>query len=97
MDWGTSHFTLSVFGLTALVYGALHLFRPRSYVWSAALLSALAAFFTLFQLPAMERLEVPFVYQLLIATNLLVVPELGARTRLTLKSESVLQPLYWEF
>ena len=73
----------TIFALTALLYAALHILRRRWYVWSAALLAGLAAFFTFFQLPAMEGLDVPFVYQLLIACLVLLVPELFAASPLS--------------
>lgn len=88
IDWGTPNITFAVFALTALVYGALHLVHPRWYMWSAALLSALSAFFALFQLSFVEKLGVPFVYQFLIAGLLLVVPELFTRAPLSWRSES---------
>jgi hypothetical protein len=75
----------TIFALTALLYAALHIFRRRWYVWSAALLAGLAAFFTFFQLPAMEGLDVPYVYQLLIACLILLVPELFAPSPITWK------------
>jgi len=91
--WDKPVLTFAIFGLTALVYTATHLLRPRWFVWSAALLSALLAFFTFFYLPTIERLDVPFVYQLLIASSLLVVPELFSKTPLSLKSESRWPPI----
>jgi hypothetical protein len=86
--WDKPVLTFAIFGLTALVYTATHLLRPRWYIWSAALCSALFAYFTFFSLPTLENLEVPYVYQLLIASTLLVVPELFAKTALSLESES---------
>src|SRR4030095_13919342 len=38
----------AIFGLTAIVYAVLHIVRQRWYVWLAALLSALAAYFIFF-------------------------------------------------
>ena len=73
-----------IFALTAFVYAALHLLRPRWYVWSAALLGALFAFFTFFYLPVIEKLNVPFIYQLSIASIFLVVPELLTKSPLSL-------------
>ncbi|HLO31975.1 MAG TPA: hypothetical protein VK249_22690 [Anaerolineales bacterium] len=77
-----------IFALTAFVYASLHLLRPRWYVWSAALLSALGAYFTFFYLPGIARLEFPLVYQLAIASALLVLPELFMRSPLSLRSTS---------
>jgi hypothetical protein len=85
--WDRVTVTFSIYALVALVYLALHLLRPRWYVWSAALLSTLFAYFTLFELPAIARLDIPLVYQVLIASALLVLPELFARSPLALRSE----------
>jgi hypothetical protein len=85
--WDRPALSLVIFALTALVYTALHLLRARWYLWAAALLSALLAYFTFFQLPAMQRVDVPLVYQFLIATILFVVPELFATSPLSLRSE----------
>ncbi|HLO13560.1 MAG TPA: hypothetical protein VK206_01935, partial [Anaerolineales bacterium] len=86
--WDKPVLTFTILVLTALMYTALHLVRPRWYVWSAALLGGLFAFFTFFYLPIVERIVVPFVYQLVIASSLLVVPELFTRLPLSLKSAS---------
>jgi hypothetical protein len=86
--WDKPVLTFGIFGLTAFLYASLHLVHPRWYVWSAALLSGLFAYFIFFTLPIIERLEVPFVYQLLIGSVLLGVPELFTRTPLSLKTES---------
>src|SRR5690349_3223075 len=93
IDLAEPGLTFALLSLTALVYGALHLVRARAYVWGAALLSALGAFFTLFQLPVVGPLEISSAYQLLIASTLLVVPELLARSPLTFKSETRLPAL----
>lgn len=79
------------FGLLAgiaLVYMALHILRPRWYVWSAALLSAVAAYAVFFTLPFVERLEIPIVYQVLGASLLLTVPELLMRTSLSVQNQT---------
>ncbi len=86
--WDKPVLTFGVFALTALVYASLHLVHPRWYVWTAALLSGLCAYFIFFSLPIIERLETPYVYQLLIGSILLVVPELFTRTPISLKTES---------
>ena len=88
LDWDAPGLTFALLALAALVYGGLHLVHPRWYVWSAALLSALFAFFMLFQIPVIERLHVPLVYRFLMGSILLVIPELFARSPLSLKSES---------
>jgi len=86
--WERPVLTFAVFALSSLVYAVLHLFRPRWYVWSLALLSAMLAFFTFFYLPPIEYLEVPFVYQVLIASALLVVPELFTKSPISLNAQS---------
>ena len=93
LDWAIAGFTFTIFAWTALAYGALHLIRPRWYIWSVALSSALSAYFTFFQIPAVESLDIPLVYQLLVASALLVVPELFSRSPLTLRSASRLPAL----
>jgi hypothetical protein len=86
--WDKPVLTFGLFGLAGLLYTALHVVRPRWYVWSAALVSALAAFFTFFFLPIIDKLEIPIVYQLLIGSIFLVVPELFFKTSLSLKNKS---------
>ena len=86
--WDKPALTFGLFGLAGLLYMALHVVRPRWYVWSAALVSALAAFFTFFFLPIIDKLEIPIVYQLLIGSIFLVVPELFFKTSLSLKNKS---------
>jgi len=60
----------------ALLCTLLHILQPRYYVWSTALLLGLGAYFTFFALPFMESLEITAGYQLLIASMLLLLPEL---------------------
>ena len=86
--WDKPVLTFGIFALTAFLYAALHAVHPRWYVWSTALLSALSAYFVFFYLPIVERIDVPTVYQLLIVSVLLVVPELFTRTPLSLKTET---------
>ena len=86
--WNKPSLTFAIFGATALVYASLHFMHPRWFIWSGALLSALCAYFTFFFLPAIEKTSVPFVYQLLLASVLLVTPELFAKSPISLKSES---------
>jgi len=90
--WDKPVLTFAIFAFTALVYTALHVIRPRWFVWSAALLSSLAAYLTFFTLPLAKNLEIPFAYQLLVASLSLVVPELFTRSPLSIKSASR-QPL----
>lgn len=86
--WGREVVIFTILALTALVYAVVHMFRPRWYVWGAALLAALFAYLTFFHLPAIDRLEVPFAYQVMIASILLVVPELLTKSPLSLKAQS---------
>jgi len=87
LEWDEAGLIFAALISAALVYGVLYMLRPRWYVWSLMLLSASAAFFTFFHLPVIEALAVPLVYQLSIASILLVVPELFTRSPLTLKLE----------
>ena len=86
--WDEPALTLIVLTLIAVIYGILHLVRPRWYAWSGALFSALLAYFAFFALPAIERLEVPLIYQFLVVSILLVVPELFTRLPLSLHSQT---------
>ena len=88
LDWDTPLLTFTLLTGTALVYITLHVLRPRWYVWSAALLAALFAYFVFFTVPLVENLDIPILYQLLGASILLTVPELFARTPLTKDSQS---------
>lgn len=65
--------------LAGISYTAVNILRPRWYVWFAALLFGLGAYFTFFALPFMQRAEVYFGYQVLIASLFLLVPELFSR------------------
>lgn len=80
--------TFALLAGTAMVYVGQHLFRPRWYVWSAGLLAAVLAYFVFFTLPWIENLDVPVLYQFLGASILLTVPELFARTPLTIGNQS---------
>lgn len=90
--WEKPVLAFAIFGLTALVYVVLHILRPRWYVWSAALLSSLSAYFIFFYKPIIEGFDVAPVYQLLIASLLLAVPELFTKSPLSIKSPTR-QPL----
>ena len=88
LAWDKPVLIFEVFALAGVVYAGLHAVHRRWYVWSAALVNALAAYFTFFYLPAMQRLEIPLVSQLTIGSLFLVVPELFTRTPLSLRTES---------
>lgn len=86
IPWGFSeNFQLgfAAFLGTAVVYTLLNIGRARWYVWTAALLAGLGAYFTFFALPFMQNVEVYFGYQLLGASLLLLVPELFFKEPLT--------------
>jgi hypothetical protein len=94
LDWDTSLLTFTLLAGIALVYVALHVVRPRWYLWSTALLAALFAYFVVFTLPLIEKLDVPLLYQLLGASVLLTVPELFTRTPLTKENQSRLPAIF---
>lgn len=86
--WDRQSLTFTLLAGMALVYAGLHYVRPRWYAWSAALLAALAAYFAFFSLPSISSLDVPILYQLSGATLLLTVPELFAKTPLTVQNQT---------
>jgi hypothetical protein len=67
---------------TGVVYTLIHYLRPRWYVWTVALLAFLGAYFTFFVLSFMQKADVYFGYQLLIASVLLLLPELFSKESL---------------
>ena len=67
------------------VYTVVNIIRPRWYVWSVALLAWLGTFFLFFELPFMQKADVYVGYQLLIASVVLLVPELFMKDALTFK------------
>jgi hypothetical protein len=87
-DWNQPALTFIVLAGTTLVYTALHVLQPRWYVWSVALLSALAAYIVFFTLSTVEGLHIPALYQALGGSLLLTLPELLVRTPLTLQNQS---------
>jgi hypothetical protein len=91
--WESQTLPFTLFALAALVYTLLHLLRTRWYVWSAALLCALSAYFLFFELPIMKGFDVHEVYQFLIASVLLLVPELFMKTPLSANSQTRLPPI----
>jgi hypothetical protein len=70
---------------TGVLYTVLHAMRPRGYVWSIALIAGLGAYFSFFVLPFMEGTFVYFGFQLLIASLLLLIPELFFKGSLNLQ------------
>ena len=88
LTWEMPVLPFAAFALAALVYIALHWMRPRWYVWSAALFCALLAYFTLFYLPGIESFQIPFLYQVVVASMVLVLPELFTSSPLSLHSQT---------
>jgi len=68
---------------TGIIYTMVHIIRPRWYVWTTALFAGLCAYFTFFTLPFLQGTTVYFGFQLLIASLLLLVPELFFKQPLT--------------
>ncbi|HZM21100.1 MAG TPA: hypothetical protein VFC02_05110, partial [Anaerolineales bacterium] len=68
---------------TGIIYTIINIMRPRWYVWMTALLAGLGAYFAFFALPMTEKTNVYFGYQLLIASVLLLLPELFFKEPLT--------------
>jgi hypothetical protein len=70
----------------AVIYTALMALRPRAYVWAAALIFGLAAYFTFFALPFIKLANVYAGYQMLGASLLLLAPELLFKSSFTFKN-----------
>ncbi len=60
----------------AIIYGVLHLIRPRGWLWALALFSFIVAYFAFFNLPVLEKANVYFGYQLLGLSLLFLLPDL---------------------
>lgn len=73
----------AAFLCASLAYTIVNVMRPRWYVWLTALLAGLGAYFTFFALPFMEKVGVDVTYQFLVASLLLLVPELFFKKKLT--------------
>ena len=72
--WG-----FALFLPAAILLGLAHLIRPRGWVWLAALLSGLSAYFIFFNLPFLPDLEMYPLYQVTPAVILLLLPDLLLR------------------
>jgi hypothetical protein len=57
-------------------YTAAQVLRPRPYVWTAALVFGLGAYFSFYSLPWMAGVTIDLPYRLLIASLLLLAPDL---------------------
>lgn len=77
-------YAFAAFVLSAIVYTTLNIMHSRWYVWTAALLAGLGAYFAFFALPFMERANFYPGFQLLLASVLLLLPELFLKGPLTL-------------
>ena len=75
-DYSNTAIVFAAFLGAGVAYTLVHAIRPRWYVWLAALLFGLGAYFAFFSIELVSRLNVPFSYQLLGASLLLLVPEL---------------------
>ncbi len=74
-DWNVPNGFAALLSV-AFVYTLVNVARPRWYVWMTALLAAIGAYFTFFELPGMWELDIHIVYQLLGASLALLIPEL---------------------
>ncbi len=84
--WGFSEETaygFAVFLSAGIVYTVVHALSPRWYVWLTALFAGLGAYFSFFALPFMQKADVPFEFQLLGASLILLVPELFFKEKLS--------------
>ncbi len=90
LGWGFVEETSIGFAVSlgaGIAYTLINLPRPRVYVWIAALLFAISAYFTFFALPFAEKWNVDASYQMLGASLLLLLPELFFKEKLTLARE----------
>ena len=78
---------------TGILYTVIHVIRPRWYVWIAALIAGLGAYFIFFGLPLIAKAEVDFGYQMLGASGFLLIPELFSKQPLTLQRTSNWPPV----
>ena len=76
--------------VSAILYALLHVFKPRVYLWTTALLLGLGAYFSFFALPFMENIDVFVGYQLLGASLLLLIPDLFLTPDLSAKQNLAL-------
>jgi len=84
--WGfieNIYFGFGALLLTGIIYTIVHALRARWYVWMTALFAGFCAYFTFFTLPFLQGTTVYFGFQLLIASLLLLIPELFFKQPLT--------------
>jgi len=60
----------------AMVYGVIHAIRPRGLLWAASLLAAIGAYFTFFELPFLQNIDVFSGFIFLGLSILLLLPDL---------------------
>lgn len=60
----------------ALVYGVVHAIRPRGLLWAVSLLAAIGAYFTFFELPFLQKVDVFSGFKFLGISILLLLPDL---------------------
>lgn len=82
---GDVKYLFAALTVSALTYAGLMVLHPRAYVWSAALLAGLSAYFTFFHLALISALNIPLSYQFLGANILLLGPELFFKSAFTSK------------
>lgn len=86
--WGLAEgvtYAFAAFLATGIVYALVHASQPRWYVWTAALLAGLGAFLSFFALPPIKTMEIYIGYRLLLASMLLLLPELFFTGPLSIK------------
>jgi len=86
-------YAFATFLITGVMYTLVHASQPRWYVWTAALLAWLGTFFSFFALPFMQTVDVYIGYQFLLASMLLLLPELFSKAPLTLSRSSNWPPI----
>lgn len=87
ITWGFDERTWYGFSACLFVgvaYTFINILRPRWYVWMAALIAGLGAYFTFFELPFMEGVRVFYGYRLLGAAATLLIPELFFKEKVSL-------------
>ncbi len=59
-----------------MVYGTLHLLRPRGWLWALALFNFIIAYFAIFALPFITKLNIFEGYPLLVLSLIFLLPDL---------------------
>jgi hypothetical protein len=77
--YGTAHNETTLFICAAGItvgYAALHIVRPRKWVWAFSLFTFAIAYFAFFKLPFIQQANIFFGYQLFGLSLLLLLPDL---------------------